>query len=56
MVLQGIENHVVGSSLRLFQEKFRSYIRNNSFMKRVARHWKGLSLEVLESPSLEVFI
>lgn len=43
------------NGLRLHQGWFRSGIGNNFFMEGVVRHWNGLSGEVGEPASLEVF-
>jgi len=45
-----------GNGLRLHQGRFRLDIRKNFFTKKVIKHRNRLSRDVVESPSLEVFI
>jgi len=44
-----------GKSLRLSQGRFRLNIRKNFFTERAIKDQKRLPMEVVESPSLEVF-
>jgi len=44
-----------GNGLKLKEGRFRLDIRKNFFTVRVVKHWKELSREVVDAPSVETF-
>ena len=44
-----------GTGFKLRESRFRLDIRKKSFTVRLVRHWKRLSSDVVDAPSLETF-
>lgn len=53
--LFSLANKSKGNSLMIHQRWFRLDRRENFFTERVVRLWKGMPMEVVESPPLEIF-
>jgi len=48
-------NRTRGNGFKLKVGRFRLHIRKKFFTVRMLKHWKRLSREVVEAPSLEMF-
>ncbi|KAF4795893.1 hypothetical protein TURU_088530 [Turdus rufiventris] len=52
---QARNNRMRGNGLQLHWGRFGLAIRRNFYTERVVKHWNGLTMELVTSPSLDIF-